>query len=437
MAGTFDQPRLDVAVARLDRWLDTMRTPDGYGGPVAHWWRESMVACRAGLDWRYEGIVAGYLTLFERTGGAHWLAKACRAGDDLVKGQLPGGHFDASEFQLNPGTAGTPHEAACDIALLLLARTLRDRGAAGWEVYLNAARLNLDAYYLGRLWSESEQRFRDDPRQPSFVPNKSATLIEALCLLADLTGREDYVTRYVRLTADAILEHRVAAPGSPLHGAIAQNSFGARIVEKYFPYYNARSVAGLLEAGRRLDQPRYVEAALDALRFAWRWRDPDGLFPQVVYAGGDVSRYPRWVAGLGDLLLAADLARPHGLEFLTDVGVCRLLDGQLASGGIMTAEGFASVLTQRPPAVVDVRDVLPVCGWVDKAFRFLTSRAVAPPAEIEGSLSVARPCRTHDRSVEYREDAEVLMLVHAGRPVYRWRKGTDWAEVTVPWAVTP
>ena len=58
---------------------------------------------------------------------------------------------------------------------------------------------------------------------PSFVPNKSATTIEALCLLADLTGDDALLHRVVRPCADAILTLQVPPEGGPLAGAIAQN----------------------------------------------------------------------------------------------------------------------------------------------------------------------------------------------------------------------
>ena len=68
------------AVSKLDAWLETMRGPDGYGGPVAHWWQNCLQFTGAGLDWRYEGIVIGYLNLYQKTGNEQWLAKARRAG---------------------------------------------------------------------------------------------------------------------------------------------------------------------------------------------------------------------------------------------------------------------------------------------------------------------------------------------------------------------
>ena len=103
-----NQRRINAAVVAIDGWLDTMRGPDGYGGPVAHWGGDCLRFTGAGLDWRYEGIIIGYLNLYERTGDEAWLAKARRVGDDLVRGQLPGGSFCNSCFEMNPYAGGTP-----------------------------------------------------------------------------------------------------------------------------------------------------------------------------------------------------------------------------------------------------------------------------------------------------------------------------------------
>ena len=88
--------QIGLALARLDAWFDTMRGTDGYTGPVSHWWQNSLLYTGIGLDWRYEGIIHGYLTLHERTGNRHWLEKAQRAGDDVVAGQLSSGHLAGS-----------------------------------------------------------------------------------------------------------------------------------------------------------------------------------------------------------------------------------------------------------------------------------------------------------------------------------------------------
>ncbi|MBV9790443.1 MAG: hypothetical protein JOZ51_19785, partial [Chloroflexi bacterium] len=163
---------IDRAVAMLAAWLETMRSPDGFGGPVAHWWQQSLIHTGAALDWRYEGIIAGYVLLWQRTGDDRWLVQAQRAGDDLVHGQLPNGHYPASAFEINPATAGTPHEAACDVGLLLLALALRQAGHDDWQRYAATAERNLSKFYVEQLWNETTRSFNDSPHVVSFVPNK-------------------------------------------------------------------------------------------------------------------------------------------------------------------------------------------------------------------------------------------------------------------------
>lgn len=428
-------PPTEGAFADLDRWLDTMRGPDGYGGPVAHWWRDSLVFCGAGLDWRYEGIIAGYLTAFERDGAVAWLDKARRAGDDLVRGQRPDGHFRDSRFELNPGPAGTPHEAAADIGLLLLARTLRRIGDPDWSRYLATAETNLRRFALGRLWDPVAGRFSDSTGIPSFVPNKSATMVEALCLLAELTGSSEPVERYVRPTADAIVGLQVRAAGSPVDGAIAQNVHGRTTVEKYFPYYQARCATGLLAAYEHLDDARYLDGAIRAMTFVRRRRDDDGAFPIVAYADGRENRFPRFVAAVGDILRAADLLRPHGLDFPSEPTRDWLLRGRLGSGGIAVASGFAAQARQSGNPAPEFRDVLPVCGWVDKAFRYLAQRPAPPAPGVPRPVSEV-PCTFRDRRVVLTEDAASIAVRHRGALVYRWTKGATWAEVRAGWAVT-
>jgi len=407
-----------------------MRGQTGYAGPVVHWWRDCLLFCGPAHDWRYEGIIAGYLTLFERTGQSCWLEKARAAGDDLLRAQLADGRFLNSCFESNPRSGGTPHEAAADVGLLLLAKALRERGDDSWQHYLRAGRRNVEGFYLQRLWCETEQVFRDNPSQPTFVPNKSATLIEAFCLLADLRGREEYLQRYVRPTADAILAHQVRARGSVVDGAIAQNSLGRSLIEKYFPYYNARCVAGLIAASQFLGDERYVEAAAAAMRFVWRWRDSDGAFPQVVYGSGRTNRYPRWIAAVGDILRAADLLRPYGLDFPEEPTLTWLLEGQLPSGGFATAHGFAAQVSQvLPTGGREFRDWLPVCGWTDKAFRFLAGRVNEPSISEQVGTSWTLGCSFKGLRLQLTENERAISLRHPDRPLYTWIKGADWAEI--------
>lgn len=426
-----NQAEIDQAVARLDAWLDTMRTRHGYGGPVAHWWHNCLCFVGPGLDWRYEGIILGYLNLYERTREDRWLAKARRAGDDLLLGQLPTGNYRNSSFELNPYTCGTPHEAACDLALIHLAGTLKRSGEGDWEQYLLVAKRNLMAYHLGRLWSEEIQDLGNGADNPTFTPNKSATIIEALFAMAELQGDEEVIERYALPTLRSILLHQVSVPGHHLDGAIDQNSQAGRRWHRYFPFYNARCIPALLKGYEHTRDERYRDAAWRTMSFLLHTRLSDGSFPQVVYGNGRVYEYPKWIAGAGEILRAMQLVSISGMATSEDDTLRWMLLGQDESGGIRTASGFSAQATQRRrDPRPEFRDLLTVCGWADKAFRYLTSRiqdGALLPEVAAGTTELA--CTFKGQDAEYREDSVVVEVSIDGRSAYRYYKGAAWADV--------
>lgn len=420
------------AVALCDTWLDTMRGAEGYGGPVAHWWQNCLLFTGAGLDWRYEGIVTGYLSLYDKTCERIWLLKARRAGDDLLRGQLPNGNYRNSSFELNPYSGGTPHEAACDLALLRLAQALDKAGEPDWRTYLDTAERNLREFYIRHLWDDEAGCFLDEPRTSSFVPNKAATLVEALLALGEVTGDVAWLETYAAPTLNMLLSHQ--EHGGPLDGAICQYSLRGQQVGKHFPFYVARCVPGLIAGYEATEDERHLDAARRALAFVLRWRYEDGSFPQVVYANGRVNRYPQWIAAVGDILRAMAMLEPYGVESDPDPTREWMLAGQEATGGFRTARGFASQASQQDPGPLpEFRDLLPVAGWNDKAFRHLVENE-ALTASLHGAGQKVQPveveCTWRGRSANYREDAAAIELRRGGQVLYRWQKGTPWAEVS-------
>lgn len=419
------------SVSQMDAWLDTMRAPEGYSGPVAHWWQQCLLYTGAGLDWRYEGIIAGYLILWDRTGERCWLEKARRAADDMVGRQLENGHFPASAFEANPATAGTPHEAACDAGLLNLAQVLKDIGDSGWESYSASAELNLCNFYLDQLWDPHAGVFHDDPVGATFVPNKAATACEAFFRLAELKQDASWVDCCILSNLDAILRYQVTENG-PLHGAIAQNSIASRRIEKYFPIYVARCIPALLRGYDWSRMDRYLVGAVNAIKFLQRWMNVDGSFPAVIYQNLKINRFPCWIAPLGDVLRAEQEIRPYGIsvEFL---GVQeRLLSYQDASGGIQTGRGFAAVTGGELDQLPEFRDLLHITGWVDKAFRALAAQVPKnqplPRAECGDFIS---DCVFRGRIMQFGETSDELSVSNDGEVVYRWNKGQPRPEIAI------
>lgn len=399
-------------IANLDAWFDSMRNPMGYAGPVVHWWQNSLQFAGAAHDWRYEGIIAGYLNLYQRTEDPQWLNKAKRAGNDLLR--LEDGNFRHSSFELNPYAGGTPHEAACDIGLLLLAKTLQNEG----QIYLQAAEQNLQAFYIQRLWDGSS--FRENPSIPSFVPNKAATLVEALFLLAELTNDEALIEQYVLPTLQQILTHQTP------DGAIYQYSANGEFINWLMPYYVVRAIPALLLGYQFTQDKTYETAAQSAFDFAWRYLVEGKGLAQIVYPKSRVNSYPIWIAAVGDVLRIARLLQ-RDVESLKTW----LLAGIQANGSIRTAYGFASAVRQhKPTGLPDFRDVLPVCGWSDKAFRYLTE--ILPAGETIPSSTAASmlevPCSIRGKTALYREDQHAMALYQGDVLIYRWCKGQEWAE---------
>jgi hypothetical protein len=426
--------QIEQAVLRLDVWLDRMRALDGYSGPVAHWWQNCLQFTGVGLDWRYEGIIIGYLNLYERTSDEQWLSKARRAGDDLIRGQLPTGNLRNSCFELNPYTGGTPHEAACDCALLRLAQVLRERGDETWEQYMLVAERNLRKYHLGELWDNDWCGFGNSPNNPTFTPNKSATIVEALFALAAIERDEELVEQYALPTLDTILRHQFSASAHPLDGAIDQSSLMGKKSSRFFPFYVARCIPALVQGYWHTRSERYLNAAQRALSFILCHRLPDGSLPQVVYGNGRVNRYPQWIAGVGDILRAMRLLSDMGVDIPENNTLAWMLKGQDESGGIRTAHGFSAQVSQRKPGQLpEFRDVLPVCGWCDKAFRYLTSQ-VRGRLEPDGAVvnDTELVCVFQGQTAKYHEDTVAIELWLKEKLVYRCRKGSAWAEIGVP-----
>ena len=439
---TNQETLLLVAISSLDRWFDTMRGPEGYGGPVAHWWQNCLQFTGAGLDWRYEGIIIGYLNLYKKTGDAKWLEKACRAGEDLINGQLPSGNYRNSSFELNPYPGGTPHEAACDLALLHLAAVLNQKEKASGDRFLASARRNIYEYYIAKLWDPRANCFRDSTTLTWFVPNKAASVAEAILTLAQLTGDDELVAVYALPTLDSILDHQVSS--GRMDGAIYQNSNSGRMVPKFFPYYIAHCILALVAGYELVQNDRYLDAAYRAMAFVLNWQYDDGSFPQVVYENGRINRFPQWIAAVGVILRAMNLLVPYGIRSDPEPAQSWMLAGQEASGGIRTAHGFASQISQRRPGhLPEFRDLLPVVGWNDRAFRYLTdilpinsSFPIAEAIDLPGFRDEIQPvlleCTSRGIEMEYREDANIIELRQSNRPHYRWIKGEKWAAICAP-----
>jgi hypothetical protein len=427
-------PENEVAgcLLRLDAWLQTMRGPGGYGGPIAHWWESCLLYAGAMADWRYEGILDGYVRLYRATGQEQWLQRARQAADDLVVALLPSGLFRNSAFQQGPMEGGTPHEAAVDAGLLTLAHLLKEQQNEAWKTYFAVAQQNIERYQLGQLWNG--QGFRDQPWNEKLVPNKNATTAEALILYETLSGQDMslYIDKIVRVIL-AAQEQQGPRAGGIVHTGTGRHQLAVGI-------YVARSICGLLRIYERSPDERLLQAVYYAVGFL------RGLFsPRRVafgrYRHGRVIANPAFHAGAGDILRAIIWARQYELASHADITflTALLTAAQLPSGGIMTASGFAGRGDTQPyQGGLEFRDVLPVVGWCDKAFRALTMLIEMQHIKLDESAipsadgaTTERECRWKKRLCVFAEDTHMFSLrdAHNGMLLYRWQKGLLYPDI--------
>lgn len=421
---------LEQTIANLDAWFESVSTPNGYGGPVVHWWQNCLQFTGAGLDWRYEGLIGGYLTLWQRTRETAWLEKATRCGRDLLNGQLPNGHFRHSSFEKNPYGAGTSHEIAADVGLIELAITLHKLRDKRWRHFANAAKKNLFGFYVNRLWDKQAARFHYATTDSTFLLSQSATISTALFLWANLNNDAEPIERYALPTLKAIRQLQVE--NGRLQGGIPHSVREGKVNETYFPLDIGRIIPAFIHAYEYTEDNEWIDAAEQAFAFITRSMTDDGLLPQAIYPTMTNS-YPHWIASLGVVLRAGKLLQSYNAPVDLMRMEQQLFDAQLPTGGMRTACGFGGMLAQRRNRLPDFRDAVSVAGWSDKAFRYfaecLPEKAKIPVPKIKNWQTA---CKVRGKTAVWHETNREMRLTIRDKVVYRWEKGTPWAAVSSP-----
>jgi hypothetical protein len=135
-----------------------------------------------------------------------------------------------------------------------------------------------------------------------------------------------------------------------------------------------------------------------------------------------------------DLLASHDSTYPSTSDHYQAL-LQTLTAGQLPSGGIITGHGFASQIQQRDLAAntLDFRDVIPVVGWCDKAFRYLASHVPINQSLPPAALSpYETKCCIRKQNATWHEDEKTMTSKSADKLLYQWQKGSDWVSVSTP-----
>lgn len=419
---------INKAVHLLDTWLNSMRHPMGYSGPVSHWWESSLVFTGPMIDWRYEGILAGYVQLFQTTNNTYWLDQAIQAGEDIRKAQLPDGRYWNSSFQIGTLEGGTPHEAAVNVGLLELATALKGIGDDRWKTYFAVAERNIEEYHFKRLWNGT--RFLDQAWNKTTVANKNATIMESLLLYEALTGKSMQV--YFDGIVPLIDTAQVQDESHPAYGGIVH--LGTHHHKLAIGIYTARVASALVRLYQHHPDDAYLKRAQKMGACLAKLISPaDRGSYMGYYADGTAIKCPAWVSPSGDILRTFVMLKPYGTitDDQIDQLVQILLSEQLSTGGIPTAYGLGQKGgVTSPPKLPDFRDVLPVVGWIDKTFRGLAMLVDSPIHRNAQPQSVEIPCTWQGKSCVYVEDDTSMSLLQDNRQViYKWQKGTHFPEI--------
>jgi hypothetical protein len=404
------------ALGALEGWMETLHGAGGYYGPVVGMRGMAMTWCGPAHDWRWEGLLDGWVARHRRTAEPVYLERIKQAFRDLQNAQLADGSFRNSSFDLNPCEGGMPHEPAVMAAVLRAARYLREHNQVWPEGTEAMIERFVEERLITSLWNKTLQTFNNWLQSDFdlYSPPAVASIIETLCEYGALTDTAERWTPFITGAAASLLKSQFRT--GPLTGALPVSSADRASAS---PFFAARCLPALTALHLRTGDVRFSEAA-DALSdFVKR-----SLCPGIVcmtYAGRPNRIAPLYTGATAGALLALDrTARLE--ESLLRNQLDWLLPLQTAAGGFDTAVGFGRGLPQRDPP--DWRDALPVCGWSSMVYALLASRVDEPVSQPAPASPVCRAVTVRGRRAELTEDADTLAIRCGTKPAYVWRKRT-------------
>lgn len=411
------------ALGRLMAWLDTMRTGTGHGGPVVGLRGVSMACCMAGFDWRWEGLLDGWIELHRRTGEPVWLDRMDEALRTIASAQLANGTFRNSCFEFNPFEGGMPHEPAMIAAALRARARLVSEGRTPPAAFDEAVARFVSERLVRELWSKLLRTFKNW-MQSDFercTPSAVAAAVEVLDAWTAISGDTHAHDAHLEGAGASLLAAQLRQ--GPAAGGFPSTHPGPASAN---PYLSARILPALERLFARTNDARYSECALRAADFLRRHARPGGGFPFLVHTDRPATAAPVFVGATAGVLVALHRAGQAG-AVPEDPHIRFVLAHQSSAGGFDTAEGFDA----RRGAAPDWRDVVPVCGWADKIHHLLAILG-GHPAGGGPTGRVSRPVRVRGGDALYEEDDGRMRISAGDRVFLEWHKGRPWAAGTLP-----
>ncbi|MEI8139624.1 MAG: hypothetical protein WCI03_07140 [bacterium] len=417
-----DNAKITGARQRLESWFNGMHGPDGYYGPVVGFRGISMGYCGPGFDWRYEGLLDGWLLQSQTGSDFVRLERIEGALAEIWRSQLANGTLRCSYFESNPSEGSMPHEP------ILMAAALRARAClclAGRPVDSGLDTLVerfVEERLTRELWNKALRTFNNwlQSEYEFYSPSAVSAIVEVLIGYEEATGQTSALEPMIKGAADSLLAVQIKT-GSLAGGVPVSNRSGSPVS----PYLAARCQVAFSLLRRRLNDERFAQAG-DALEsFLRKVARKEGGFPSLVHQERPASEFPVFVGAAAGVLtslarsgrLTDDWLQPH---------LTLILGQQTESGAFNTAQGFNGGIRAIPP---DWRDVVPVCGWADKVYHLLSllqssTFALAPVGAVHRDVTI------RGIPAVFEEDDRTIRLFSGSDNVwFEWEKRTKWPRI--------
>lgn len=408
---------IHVALARLEGWLQTMQGPDGFYGPVVGLRSTAMTWCGAGYDWRWEGLLDGWTQLHRKTNDTIYLDRIDNAMYLLQKAQLANGAFRNSAFENNPFEGGMPYEPILISAVMRALHYMNEIGHPWPSGAAEMVERFVEERLIKELWNKTLKTFNSWLQSDfdRYSPPAVAAIVETLCLYAPISPNHKRLAHYIEGAANALLASQIRS--GPLAGALPlSNQSGADVV----PSLSARGLPAFAHLHAYTGNAHFVKALTDLATFIRSAMQRDGGAASLMFAHRPHRITPCFIGATADILRS--FTRANILDpALEATQLSWILQHQTASGAFETAVGFGS--NQQHGEVPDWRDVIPVCGWVDKVYALLCTH-VQTPIALQPGTPVSRTVTVHGESAIFREDADQMSLSSDQTQWFSWRKRT-------------
>jgi hypothetical protein len=407
--------QINSALSALEEWITSIHSQEGYHGPAIGFKGHSIGFCGAGFDWRYEGLIDGWIALHQQTHRDEYLDRIEQAIKELASAQLRNGSFRNSYFEENPFEGGMPYEPAT-VAALCRARTLLASTQRSTTTVDRIIERFLERRCIRELWCKTEQTFNNWMQSDfdNWMAAAVAPIAEILLFYANETQNEAYTTHYAAGAIQSILALQQA------NNLIAVSQYKKKLI---IPLLTARCLPALVQFGEQTNDTSYTKRA-EAIFQALEETASDLGYPTFCSPDHPASYTPSFTGATAGILNACARAGFHSsrLHPLMD----QILKRQNKAGGFETAVGFGYHKTADQQ---DWRDVIPCIGWNDKIYHLLARHSDGGLSRAETS-AVVKHVFIRKQTGIYTEDAKHIQIEdHKGRLVYEWIKKKIWAEI--------